>query len=239
MFLGGNMTNKNKTNRLYIIIILIGFVLSLIIINSSLDLYNKAKLRKEISSINSMLNADNFDEEKLDKKLNKLITENDYRKVEASYKDYLKDNISMLNEIDEFFINDETDEILTIDNIKLDGKEFKVSKETLKTNKENLSELKEKYDNSFKEDYVLGYIKDKKLKTRYNDFYKKEILDNLTKTKVEKEVSKGLDNKLKEYEKIDNVLNFLIEHKDNYIVKDGNIVFDEENLLLEYNKLAK
>ena len=37
---------------------------------------------------------------------------------------------------------------------------------------------------------------------------------------------------LKEYEKIDNVLNFLIEHKDNYIVKDGNIVFDEENLLL-------
>ena len=68
MFLGGNMNNKNKTNRLYMIIILIGFVLSLIIINSSLDLYNKAKLRKEIASINDILNADNFDEEKLDKK---------------------------------------------------------------------------------------------------------------------------------------------------------------------------
>lgn len=239
MFLGGNMNNKNKTNWLYMGIILIGFVLSLIIINSSLDLYNKAKLRKEIASINDILNADNFDEEKLDKKLNKLVTENDYRKVEASYKDYLKDNVELLNEIDEFFINDETDEILSIDNIKLDGKDFKVSKATLKDSTKDLTKLKEKYDNSFKEEHVLSYIKDKKLKDRYNSFYKKEVIDNLTKTKIEKEVSKGLENKLKEYSKIDKILNFLIDHKDNYIVKDGNIVFDEENLLLEYNKLAK
>ena len=231
------MKEEKKKNIIPIVIILVGFVIALFGISLSLDVHNEALLKKEISGINHVLNSDNFDEDELDARLSRTITENEYSKVEKAYKSYMKDNLKILNELKEFYSNDESDNILTIENLSSDGKDLKVSKELIKSSIKNLKEIQQKYNDSFDEDNIMSYIDDKDLDKRYVDFYKNEIVNNLRKTSAEKNLMSSIDTSLTKLGYIKDAVDFLISNKNNYIIENDELKFNSTSLLNEYNKI--
>ena len=231
------MKEEKKKSIVPIVIILVGFVIALFGISLSLDVHNEALLKKEISGINHVLNSDNFDEDELDARLSRTITENEYSKVEKAYKSYMKDNLKILNELKEFYSNDESDNILTIENLSSDGKDLKVSKELIKSSIKNLKEIQQKYNDSFDEDNIMSYIDDKDLDKRYVDFYKNEIVNNLRKTSAEKNLMSSIDTSLTKLGYIKDAVDFLISNKNNYIIENDELKFNSTSLLNEYNKI--
>ncbi len=231
------MKEEKKKSIIPIVIILVGFVIALFGISLSLDVHNEALLKKEISGINHVLNSDNFDEDELDARLSRTITENEYSKVEKAYKSYMKDNLKILNELKEFYSNDESDNILTIENLSSDGKDLKVSKELIKSSIKNLKEIQQKYNDSFDEDNIMSYIDDKDLDKRYVDFYKNEIVNNLRKTSAEKNLMSSIDTSLTKLGYIKDAVDFLISNKNNYIIENDELKFNSTSLLNEYNKI--
>ena len=231
------MKEEKKKSIIPIVIILVGFVIALFGISLSLDVHNEALLKKEISGINHVLNSDNFDEVELDARLSRTITENEYSKVEKAYKSYMKDNLKILNELKEFYSNDESDNILTIENLSSDGKDLKVSKELIKSSIKNLKEIQQKYNDSFDEDNIMSYIDDKDLDKRYVDFYKNEIVNNLRKTSAEKNLMSSIDTSLTKLGYIKDAVDFLISNKNNYIIENDELKFNSTSLLNEYNKI--
>ena len=231
------MKEEKKKSIIPIVIILVGFVIALFGISLSLDVHNEALLKKEISGINHVLNSDNFDEDELDARLSRTITENEYSKVEKAYKSYMKDNLKILNELKEFYSNDESDNILTIENLSSDGKDLKVSKELIKSSIKNLKEIQQKYNDSFDEDNIMSYIDDKDLDKRYVDFYKNEIVNNLRKTSAEKNLMSSIDTSLTKLGYIKDAVDFLIGNKNNYIIENDELKFNSTSLLNEYNKI--
>ena len=233
------MEKEKKRSIIPTIIILVGFVITLFIISFTLDVHNEALLKKEIVGINNVLNSEDFDEEELDARLNRTITENEYQEVELSYKAYMKDNIKILNELKEFYSVDETNNILTVENLTSDGKDLKVSKALINTSIKNLKKIEKKYNNSFEDDYVMSYIEDKNLDKKYIEFYKNEIQDNLRKTTTEKELSESISKSLEKYELIKETLDFLVENKNNYIIEDNELKFNDTSLLDKYNSFVE
>lgn len=231
------MKEEKKKSIIPIVIILVGFVIALFGISLSLDVHNEALLKKEISGINHVLNSDNFDEDELDARLSRTITENEYSKVEKAYKSYMKDNLKILNELKEFYSNDESDNILTIENLSSDGKDLKVSKELIKSSIKNLKKIQQKYNDSFDEDNIMSYIDDKDLDKRYVDFYKNEIVNNLRKTSAEKNLMSSIDTSLTKLGYIKDAVDFLISNKNNYIIENDELKFNSTSLLNEYNKI--
>ena len=231
------MKEEKKKSIIPIVIILVGFVIALFGISLSLDVHNEALFKKEISGINHVLNSDNFDEDELDARLSRTITENEYSKVEKAYKSYMKDNLKILNELKEFYSNDESDNILTIENLSSDGKDLKVSKELIKSSIKNLKEIQQKYNDSFDEDNIMSYIDDKDLDKRYVDFYKNEIVNNLRKTSAEKNLMSSIDTSLTKLGYIKDAVDFLISNKNNYIIENDELKFNSTSLLNEYNKI--
>lgn len=231
------MKEEKKKSIIPIVIILVGFVIALFGISLSLDVHNEALLKKEISGINHVLNSDNFDEDELDARLSRTITENEYSKVEKAYKSYMKDNLKILNELKEFYSNDESDNILTIENLSSDGKDLKVSKELIKSSIKNLKKIQQKYNDSFDEDNIMSYIDDKDLDKRYIDFYKNEIVNNLRKTSAEKNLMSSIDTSLTKLGYIKDAVDFLISNKNNYIIENDELKFNSTSLLNEYNKI--
>lgn len=233
------MEKEKKRSIIPTIIILVGFVITLFIISFTLDVHNEALLKKEIVGINNVLNSEDFDEEELDARLNRTITENEYQEVELSYKAYMKDNIKILNELKEFYSVDETNNILTVENLTSDGKDLKVSKALINTSIKNLKKIEKKYNNSFEDDYVMSYIEDKNLDKKYIEFYKNEIQNNLRKTSTEKELSESISKSLEKYELIKETLDFLVENKNNYIIEDNELKFNDTSLLDKYNSFVE
>ena len=230
------MEKEKKKSIIPTIIILVGFVIALFAISFTLDVHNEALLKKEIIGINHVLNSEDFDEEELDARLSRTITENEYQEVELSYKAYMKDNIKILNELKEFYSVDETNNILTVENLNSDGKDLKVSKTLINSSIKNLKKIQKKYNESFEDDYVMSYIEDKNLDKKYVEFYRKEIQENLKKTTTEKRLSESINNSLEKYELIKETLDFLVNNKDNYIIEDNELKFNSTTLLDEYNE---
>ncbi len=83
------------------------------------------------------------------------------------------------------------------------------------------------------------YIEDKNLDKKYIKFYKNEIQNNLRKTTTEKELSESISKSLEKYELIDDALDFLIKNKNNYIVEDNVLKFNNPSLIDEYNAIVE
>ena len=75
----------------------------LIIIFVVKDFKTEDKINREIEEIQNIMEATEFDEELFKKKINNTVSTGDYYKVERAYKNYLRDYLKSINDINNFY----------------------------------------------------------------------------------------------------------------------------------------
>ena len=199
------------------------------------DLGEMKKLNKEVEVITNIANATEFNEKEYKKHLNKTVTTGEIYKVERSYKNWLRDYLKTINEIEEFYIILGKGELLSEEAIVADGKSFTTLRATLNAYSNKLDNLRDKFNNLSDEDYVLKYY-DKDGSALYTDYFL-EIIGDIRQTQEEKEISNSLKNSSKYLKEVKKVYDFLSDNQNHWTIKNNTLYFDNENLLNEYKKL--
>lgn len=217
----------------FCIFLFFGFLIGFSVID---DLKMEKKLEREVEKIQDILDATEFDEEAYKKKLNKTVTTGDYYKVERAYKNYLRDYLKINNSIIEFYENIKIDQLLTIDNIINDGKDFFSTRTILNAYSNGLDTLKNKFDSMSSEKKVLSYLDDS-LDDYYEDYYM-EIIGDIRQTEEEKSLSNTLSQGSKLLKNTKRIFDYLSDNKNHWTVGDNMILFDSEEMLQEYQSLV-
>lgn len=223
---------------LIIIGIIVAIVLVLVTVMIIKDFNQEEKLRQELNEIDSLINFDEFDYDVVNERLGKTISSGDYLVVEKAAKKYLKDTIDTTLT----FVNLVTDEkfsnVLTPENYKEDGPDFIKTKLYIKDTKEQIENNKNTILKQFDNETVLSYIENKNLDSYYVDFYKSlafssEAEINKSKQEIEQSINDVI-NTLNVYEE---VINFLIENKNDWTIDGEYIIFSNNELSDQYNDL--
>ena len=224
------------------ILIVVGVVVALVVLLLTVliikDLNQEEKLRQELNEIDSLINFDQFDYDKVNERLGKTISSGDYLVVEKAAKKYLKDTIdTTLN-----YVNLVTDEkfsnVLTLENYQEDGPNFINTKLYIKETKEQIEDNKNKILNQFNNETVLSYIENKNLDSYYIDFYKSLAFSSEAEiTKNKQEIEQNINVIIDTLNVYDEVINFLIYNKNNWTIEGEYIVFSNEEIHEQYNQL--
>ena len=98
----------------------------------------EGKLKREINDLHDLLTHDITNYDKINEKLNTIVTTGDYAKVEKASKNYFSDIFINSFLIMQIINDDKIIQILSIDNYKDDGPTFTKTKQYITTNKNNL-----------------------------------------------------------------------------------------------------
>lgn len=216
-----------------IIIFLVGIIGYMVV----KDINEENKLKDELNYINELVNEENIDTEKINTVLNRTVTNDDYKVVETSYKEYLKDSFDCMVKITDTINDERLINILTADNYKNDGPEFTSSKKYLEEAKQTLIENKDKYYDYLTEEKAMSYIEDKNLDEYYINLYKEELVGNIEEEKNDKTVENSINDIINIIDTSQEILTFLNENKNSWEIEDNQIVFDTTDLNNKYNEL--
>lgn len=202
------------------------------------DLNQEEKLRQELNEIDSLINFSNFDYDTVNERLGKTISNGDYLVVEKAAKKYLKDTIDIILEIADIMEDETLTSILTAQNYLEDGPNFINSKIYIKNTKEQLENYKTKVLKQFDNETVLSYIENKNLDSYYVDFYKSLSFSSEAEINNNKQdMEESIDSIINMLNVYDEVIDFLIANKNDWVVEDGYIIFENEQLSEEYSNL--
>lgn len=224
-----------KKKLLIIIVILAIIILGLIAYFVVSDFMQEDKLKTELNELSQLSNAENIDIDKINQKLDTIVTKDDYAIVERAFKDYLSDSFENSLEIASILNDERITESLTPENYKNDGPEFTSTKEYLTKTIEQLEYCKNKYNEFFTDEKAMSYINDKNLDEYYVNLYKEEIVGDLSNT--DKTVENSIDEVISMLDKSEKIIDFLIENKDSWEIENDNIIFDDTDLSREYDDL--
>lgn len=224
-----------KKKILIITVILAIIILGLIAYFVVSDFMQEDKLKAELNELSQLSNAENIDIDKINQKLDTIVTKDDYAIVERAFKDYLSDSFENSLEIASILNDERITESLTPENYKNDGPEFTSTKEYLTKTIEQLEYCKNKYNEFFTDEKAMSYINDKNLDEYYVNLYKEEIVGDLSNT--DKTVENSIDEVISMLDKSEKIIDFLIENKDSWEIENDNIIFDDTDLSREYDDL--
>ncbi len=195
-----------------------------------LDFKTEDVLEDEIEEVVLQMNRGN--DSLVYKLLNRTVCDDDYKTVEKQAKLYLKDLYSNMTGIKEIINDDELVMVLSYDNYVKDGKDFSVTYNYLLS---TINKLK-KYRNNCKKlmtnEGKYSYIKDKKIDDYYKEYFMDEVLDD----DDEYDLS-FLDEVIDLVNDEKDVIDFLVSCKDSWNLKDGRIVFNDNDLNRKYQEL--
>ena len=200
------------------------------------DFKEMKKLNKEVEEISNIANATEFNEEAYKKHLNKTVTTGSIFKVERAYKNWLRDYLKTINEIEEFYTILGKGELISEETIIADGKSFTTLRSTLNAYSNKLDNIRDKYNNLSDEDYVLKYY-NKDGNALYEDYFL-EIIGDIRQTQEEQEVSTSLRNSSKYLKEVKAIYDFLSDNQNHWEIKKNTLYFDSQELLNEYKKLV-
>ena len=226
-----------KKKILTIVGIVLAIIVALIAYFVVADLNQEKKLKNELTEISNLVNEENIDLDKVNKKLNTIITTGDYAKVEESFKNYLKDSFNNSIELSSLLNDERIESSLTVENYKEDGKDFKNTKAYLSETINSLEECKNKYYEFLTEEKAMSYINDKNLDSYYIDFYKEEIVKDIETEKNDKTIENSINDIISLLKNIKKVINFLSENKDSWQIEGENIAFNSDDLTNKYIEL--
>lgn len=193
------------------------------------DFKQEGELISECKEIKKLTNAENLDAEKINEMLTRKISTGEYLKVEEALKEYLTARFQNIRKISQILNDEKLEKILTIDNYKNDGPEFVTTKEYIENTKQELQELKNKYEELFTEETVMSYINDKNLDSYYVKFYKQELIGNPEESK-DNTVEHNIDGIITVLDSYNSVIDFLVTNKNSWKIEGENIVFANEEL---------
>ena len=202
------------------------------------DLNQAKKLNVQIEELDALLNfEENMDTSEIEKRLDRVVTKNDYAIVEIAYKQYVSDFYNNAIEITNILNDGRISNSLTAQNYKKDGPEFTETKEYLSATKEKLETCKQKYYDLLTDEKIMSYIDGKDLDDYYVDYYKQEVVGNLEEEKNDKTIETSLNDIIDLLNNSQKVIDFLAENKGKWKVEDEKITFIKDSLYEDYNNL--
>ena len=235
---------KTKKKQQIIVGVIVAVVVAVIVIFAIMftkDSVQEQKLRKEmgeISEITANINSEKMDMDEIDKKLNETITTGDYAIVEKAIKEYLSDSLNSMKAITEIMNDERISKVLTAENYKNDGPEFKETKEYLVNTQKTLELSKKILMENMTDEKVMAYIESKNVDTYYIDLYKELAIGEESVTEEDrKAIESSLDDIINVLQVEQEVIEFLVANKGKWEVEDENIVFEQDSLIQEYNEL--
>lgn len=226
-----------KKKVLIIIAIIVAIIVGIITYMLITDLNQESKLKDELNYLDSLVNVENIDLDKIDEILNRTVTKDDYQVVEKAYKSYLSDSFDNIVTITNIINDEKLTNALTVENYQEDGPDFVVSKEYLETSKEVLINSKTNYYSLLSEEKAMSYIDAEGLDSYYIDLYKDELLGDIETESADQTIANSIDDIINIIDISLEALNFLSENKESWIIQNNQIVFDNQDLTDEYNRI--
>lgn len=221
-------------NRISFVII---FLLLDILLCGSLyfiiDATNINLIKKEIDTISKL-------DMSIDKFNTKSKTTFKYRKVENTIKDFLNNYSKKMNKAYKLVSEDEFKKILSYDNYLNDGPDFNDSINYIIDSKIKFNNIINDMESDLEIDNIKGLIRKEINDDYYISLYEKLIFsDNFIKQfENNRELLKVVRTHYNDlYDTSLEVLNFLITYEDSWELKNGEIVFSNDDLFNYYNSL--
>ena len=228
------MNKKIKIIFNIFLIFLVGIIAFLII----RQFLKEHQLKSEINEVYSLIYAEQYDFDVIYGKLNKIVTNDGYAVVEGCAKDYLRDLFDKILDFTNILNDDETYSLLTVDNFKEDGPNFKKSNEYLVKTKQNILNLEAEILSYLKEETIMAYIVNENLEDSYVNLYKSFDFAREKEIKKKKEtLEKNVDDFVNLIEKEQEILKFLTENKNSWSINNNTINFKNESLSAKYNEM--
>ncbi len=227
------MNGKTKIVLNILIMILIGIIIFLILRNFLID----KQLKDEINETYNLIIMDNYNYKDVYEKIDNIVTKEGYAIVEDSAKDYLLDYFLEVLNLDETYEKVDIKNMISIENIKNDGKEFKTTKQTLRDLKENIENIKNEIISNLSKEKMMSYINDKNLDDSYIKLY--ESLDFIKDKNIEKrkaQIEDKVNLYLSKINKVEEVIDLLI--KNSWSIENEQVKFNDEKLNIEYNEMV-
>ena len=171
-----------------------------------------------------------------------IKTKGSYAIVEKTLKDYMNETIEVVKESSdvEKAISDLSG-ISSIEQISYDAPDFTETKQKISDARQKTLEYFNKLKEKSNKDNLLNAIDDKNVGDYYKELYKRLAIDE--------ESSQNLDSALSELESqeeiiegvldyFSNIINFLSDNKDAWVIEDGQVLFYNQAKLNEYNTIV-
>lgn len=194
---------------------------------------NEIKLESEFSKIEYIIETKGVDDSSLDEMLNNYVAKSDYLIVEKAVKNYLKDLIKELKDLSEVMNDERLIDLMSIENFKADGKEFKESLKYIENTYEKTENIKSNITALNTKENVENYL-DKDINEYFKEYYFEYILDDNDETFTE--LNQSLDSYLNFLDEYKLFFEFLVNNKESWYIEDDQLYFEDETLLEEYNK---
>ena len=171
----------------------------------------------------------------------KMKTSGKYGKIEKTIKDYLDGYAVLLQDVLEDIHDEKLTKVLSYDNYKADGPEFKKSLEYLTDAKKEFNTNVDKLIADAEEKNIVAYgtehLNDKNIGMYKELMLNYGLLNSFKETQTTLYDTKIRVNNI--YDTSTEVLNFLAKNKDNWTLENGEIKFKTQALYNDYNNMIK
>lgn len=201
------------------------------------DFKQEDKLDAELEEIYELSwNPENADFKEISKRLNRIVTKDDYAVVEKAMKSYISDVFENNMRIVELLDDEGLVNVLTAENYENDGPEFSQTKIYISRTRGAYQECKRVHKELLTEDKMMSYIENCDVDSYYVDFYQ-ERMDTVLSWDEDGTVEESLNFMLNLMDLFDDVISFLSENKSSWEIVDGYITFDNDDLAEQYDNL--
>lgn len=236
---GGKKKKSRKgiiTAILVVIIIVAGIVTFVAYHASQIGLLTTQMQTMQESGV---LNADGTvnQEAKIDMEIK---TKGGYAVVEQTMKDYLNETLTLAQQAETIYNQEEIEALLSVENIQNDGPEFTQTKTKITQMRTDIEEYIDRFIELCNEENLLSAIDDKDVGNYYKELYKQLVVDDeagkeLEQVATQLEEAKGTI--ISAFDYIYNIVEFLSQNSEAWTIQNGQIAFYDQNIMNEYNEL--
>ena len=171
----------------------------------------------------------------------KIYTTGDYAVVEKTMKNYIADYGKISQQVITLIDDDTLKNLLTVERIEQDGKEFHDTLTYLQKKKTDIEKVMNQMITMTSDQEIMNTIQKEKVSVSYQNLYRKMMLDSDIASALKQEQNNLIDTKEKTLVFIDNyikIFEFLKANGSSYMVSDGQILFQNESLYQQYQSLV-
>ncbi len=222
------------------IAIIIGVIVLIIAIAGGYFFINdqtqKAKIMEEFSQIEELTKSGDFNMDALNEKTSTIVATGKYGTVEKAAKNYASDLFNTAYEIRTVLEDEKLAKLLTANNYKEDGPEFTETKKYLSETKQKLEDGKTQMLSYLEEGKINSYIEAETKDSYSIELYRQLLREDIEISDKEKNELEQSIEKVQSMLKIEEeVIDFLIENKDQWRIQGDQILFNSNSLVVKYN----
>ena len=176
-----------------------------------------------------------------DKVDTKIYTSGDYAIVEKTMKDYISDYGKVSQQVIALVDDDILKNLLTVERIEQDGKEFNETLTYLNQKKTDIETVMNQMIAMTSDQEIMNAIKKTNVPVSYQNLYRKMMLDSDIAGALKQEQNDLIDTREKTIAFIDDyikIFEFLKANDSSYMVSNGQILFQNESLYQQYQTLV-